>query len=195
MFNRAKQEWQRYLNSVNLVDQLLVQGQLAQAKDQLFQSNPIYGELEQAVNGLVEVNLGFVKENRGSLLGSVNMVTSFAMVSIGSLLLFMVAMTWFLTRQICVPLQAVVAQANAIAAGDLTHQLDRQHIGRDELGMLAKASLKMQDNLRGLIEEVVAAVTQLGAAIEEVSAVSEQSAQGSRASSRRSRWSPPPWPR
>ena len=88
----------------------------------------------------MEVNLGFVKENRGSLLGSVNMVTSFAMVSIGSLLLFMVAMTWFLTRQICVPLQAVVAQANAIAAGDLTHQLDRQHIGRDELGMLAKAS-------------------------------------------------------
>jgi methyl-accepting chemotaxis protein len=178
VFNRAKQDWQQYLNSVNAVDQLLVQGQLAQAKEQLFQSNAAYGALEQSVNNLVEVNLGFVKENRGSLLDSVNMVTSFAMVSIGGLLLFMMAMTWFLTRQICLPLQAVVAQANAIAAGDLTHQLDRQHIGRDELGMLAKASLKMQDNLRGLIEEVVAAVTQLGTAIEEVSAVSEQSAQG-----------------
>ncbi len=32
VFNRAKQEWQRYLNSVNVVDQLLVQGQLAQAR-------------------------------------------------------------------------------------------------------------------------------------------------------------------
>ncbi|MGE6101618.1 methyl-accepting chemotaxis protein [Aeromonas salmonicida] len=178
VFNRAKQDWQQYLNSVNAVDQMLVQGQPAEAKALLFQSNAAYGALEQSVNNLVEVNLGFVKENRGSLLDSVNMVTSFAMVSIGSLLLFMMAMTWFLTRQICLPLQAVVAQANAIAAGDLTHQLDRQHIGRDELGMLAKASLKMQDNLRGLIEEVVAAVTQLGAAIEEVSAVSEQSAQG-----------------
>ncbi len=178
VFNRARQEWQRYLSSVNVVDQLLIQGDLEQAKAQLFQSNPIYGELEKAVNGLVEVNLGFVKENRSSLLGSVSMVTTFAMVSIGALLMFMVAMTWFLTRQICLPLQAVVAQANAIAAGDLTHQLERQHIGRDELGMLAKASLKMQDNLRGLIEEVVAAVTQLGAAIDEVSAVSEQSAKG-----------------
>ena len=178
VFNRARQEWQRYLISVNVVDQLLIQGDLEQAKAQLFQSNPIYGELEKAVNGLVEVNLGFVKENRGSLLGSVSMVTTFAMVSIGALLVFMVVMTWFLTRQICLPLQAVVAQANAIAAGDLTHQLERQHIGRDELGMLAKASLKMQDNLRGLIEEVVAAVTQLGTAIEEVSAVSEQSAKG-----------------
>ncbi|MGL4923618.1 methyl-accepting chemotaxis protein [Aeromonas sp. 30P] len=178
VFNRARQEWQRYLSSVNVVDQLLIQGDLEQAKAQLFQSNPIYGELEKAVNGLVEVNLGFVKENRSSLLGSVSMVTTFAMVSIGALLIFMVAMTWFLTRQICLPLQAVVAQANAIAAGDLTHQLERQHIGRDELGMLAKASLKMQDNLRGLIEEVVAAVTQLGVAIDEVSAVSEQSAKG-----------------
>ncbi|MFM4774278.1 methyl-accepting chemotaxis protein [Aeromonas veronii] len=178
VFNQAKQQWLTYQRSVNEFDMLLVQGQHEQAKTQLFASNPLFGALEQAVNSLIQVNLGFVKENRGSLLGSVSMVTTFAMVSIGALLIFMVVMTWFLTRQICLPLQAVVAQANAIAAGDLTHQLERQHIGRDELGMLAKASLKMQDNLRGLIEEVVAAVTQLGAAIDEVSAVSEQSAKG-----------------
>jgi methyl-accepting chemotaxis protein len=178
VFNQAKQQWLTYQRSVNEFDMLLVQGQHEQAKTQLFASNPLFGALEQAVNSLIQVNLGFVKENRGSLLGSVSMVTTFAMVSIGALLVFMVVMTRFLTRQICLPLQAVVAQANAIAAGDLTHQLERQHIGRDELGMLAKASLKMQDNLRGLIEEVVAAVTQLGTAIEEVSAVSEQSAKG-----------------
>ena len=178
VFNQVKQQWLSYQRSVNEFDQLLVQGQQEQAKAQLFASNAAFGYLEQAVNSLIDVNLGFVKENRASLLGTVSMVISFAMVSIGGLLLFMMAMTWFLTRQICLPLQAVVAQANAIAAGDLTHQLERQHIGRDELGALAKASLKMQDNLRGLIEEVVAAVTQLGAAIEEVSAVSEQSAKG-----------------
>lgn len=178
VFNQAKQQWLSYQRSVNEFDQLLVQGQQEQAKAQLFASNAVFGSLERAVNALIDVNLGFVKENRSSLLGSVSMVTTFAMVSIGALLVFMVVMTWFLTRQICLPLQAVVAQANAIAAGDLTHQLERQHIGRDELGMLAKASLKMQDNLRGLIEEVVAAVTQLGAAIDEVSAVSEQSAKG-----------------
>ncbi len=178
VFNQAKQQWLNYQGAVNEFDQLLVQGQQEQAKVQLFASNAAFGSLERAVNALIDVNLGFVKENRSSLLGSVSMVTTFAMVSIGALLIFMMAMTWFLTRQICLPLQAVVAQANAIAAGDLTHQLERQHIGRDELGMLAKASLKMQDNLRGLIEEVVAAVTQLGAAIDEVSAVSEQSAKG-----------------
>ncbi|WP_421246083.1 methyl-accepting chemotaxis protein [Aeromonas sanarellii] len=177
-FNRVRQHWLQYLGAVNRVDQLFSLGDREQARDVLFGSNAAYSELEQSVNALVEVNLGFVRENRGSLLGSVNRVTLFASASIGALLLFMGVMTWFLTRQICLPLQAVVAQANAIAQGDLTHDLDRRHIGQDELGMLARASLKMQDNLRGLIEEVVAAVTQLGAAIEEVSAVSEQSAQG-----------------
>ncbi|MFM5818236.1 methyl-accepting chemotaxis protein [Aeromonas sanarellii] len=177
-FNRVRQHWLQYLGAVNRVDQLFSLGDREQARDVLFASNGAYTELEQSVQGLVEVNLGFVQENRGSLLGSVNRVTSFATASIGALLLFMGVMTWFLTRQICRPLQAVVAQANAIAQGDLTHRLDRQHIGQDELGTLARASLKMQDNLRGLIEEVAAAVTQLGTAIEEVSTVSEQSARG-----------------
>ena len=177
-FNRVKQQWLQYLGAVNQVDALLFQGSRDEAREALFRSNGLYTELELAVRALVKVNLGFVEENCGSLLGSVTMVMTFAVVSIATLLIFMGVMTWFLTRQICLPLQAVVAQANAIALGDLTHRLDRQHIGQDELGMLASASLKMQDNLRGLIEEVAAAVTQLGAAIEEVSAVSEQSSQG-----------------
>ncbi len=117
VFNQAKQQWLSYQRAVNEFDQLLVQGQQEQAKAQLFASNAAFGSLERAVNALIDVNLGFVKENRSSLLGSVSMVTTFAMVSIGALLVFMVVMTWFLTRQICLPLQAVVAQANAIAAG------------------------------------------------------------------------------
>ena len=86
------------------------------------------------MRALVKVNLGFVEENCGSLLGSVTMVMTFAVVSIATLLIFMGVMTWFLTRQICPALQTVVAQANAIALGDLTHRLDRQHIGQDETG-------------------------------------------------------------
>ncbi|MCS3458653.1 methyl-accepting chemotaxis protein [Aeromonas sp. BIGb0445] len=178
VFNRTKQAWLDYRQSVGDFERQLTQGNREQARVQLFQTNEGYSRLEQEVNNLISVNLGFVQENRGGLLGSVSTLLTLSSVSIGALVLFMIAMTWFLTRQICRPLQAVVSQANAIAAGDLTHRLDRQHIGKDELGMLAKATLQMQDNLRRLIEEVVAAVTQLGTAIEEVSAVSEQSSRG-----------------
>ncbi|MGK4476148.1 methyl-accepting chemotaxis protein [Aeromonas molluscorum] len=178
VFNRTKQAWLDYRQSVTDFERQLTQGNREQARTLLFQTNDRYSRLEQEVNNLINVNLGFVQENRGGLLGSVSTLLTLSSVSIGALVLFMIAMTWFLTRQICRPLQAVVSQANAIAAGDLTHRLDRQHIGKDELGMLAKATLQMQDNLRRLIEEVVAAVTQLGTAIEEVSAVSEQSSRG-----------------
>lgn len=178
VFNRTKQAWLDYRQSVTDFERQLTQGNREQARTLLFQTNDRYSRLEQEVNNLINVNLGFVQENRGGLLGSVSTLLTLSSVSIGALVLFMIAMTWFLTRQICRPLQAVVSQANAIAAGDLTHRLDRQHIGKDELGMLAKATLQMQDNLRRLIEEVVAAVTQLGIAIEEVSAVSEQSSRG-----------------
>ncbi|MCS3457624.1 methyl-accepting chemotaxis protein [Aeromonas sp. BIGb0405] len=178
VFNRTKQAWLDYRQSVGDFERQLTQGNREQARVQLFQTNEGYSRLEQEVNNLISVNLGFVQENRGGLLGSISTLLTLSSVSIGALVLFMIAMTWFLTRQICRPLQAVVSQANAIAAGDLTHRLDRQHIGKDELGMLAKATLQMQDNLRRLIEEVVAAVTQLGTAIEEVSAVSEQSSRG-----------------
>ncbi|MGY4025071.1 methyl-accepting chemotaxis protein [Aeromonas rivuli] len=178
VFNRTKQAWLDYRQSVGDFERQLTQGNREQARVQLFQTNEGYSRLEEEVNNLISVNLGFVQENRGGLLGSISTLLTLSSVSIGALVLFMIAMTWFLTRQICRPLQAVVSQANAIAAGDLTHRLDRQHIGKDELGMLAKATLQMQDNLRRLIEEVVAAVTQLGTAIEEVSAVSEQSSRG-----------------
>ena len=82
-FDRVKGDWLYYLGAINRVDRLFSQGNLEGARDALFASNGAYTELEQSVQGLVEVNLGFVQENRGSLLGSVNMVTSFATASIG----------------------------------------------------------------------------------------------------------------
>ena len=97
---------------------------------------------------------------------------TFAVVSIATLLIFMGSMTWFLTRQILLlPQQAVVARANAIALGDLTHRLDRQHIGQDELGMLASASLKMQWTTCVGSSRMGRRRDPAGAAIEEVSAV------------------------
>ena len=109
-FNRVKLQWLQYLGAVNQVDTLLFQGSRDEAREALFRSNGLYTELELAVRALVKVNLGFVEENRGSLLGSVTMVMTFAVVSIATLLIFMGVMTWFLTRQICLPQQAVVAR-------------------------------------------------------------------------------------
>ena len=49
---------------------------------------------------------------------------------------------------ICRPLARVVQQANAIADGDLSKELDRKDIGNDELGDLADSIIQMQSNLK-----------------------------------------------
>ena len=90
----------------------------------------------------------------------------------------MIFITFFLARQICRPLNLVIEQSKAIAAGDLTFHLARNEIGNDELGELADTNIEMQGQLRILIEDTISAVTQLSAAVEEMSAISEQSARG-----------------
>ncbi|WP_323947331.1 MCP four helix bundle domain-containing protein, partial [Aeromonas caviae] len=75
-FNRVKQQWLQYLGAVNQVDALLFQGSRDEAREALFRSNGLYTELELAVRALVKVNLGFVEENRGSLLGSVTILNA-----------------------------------------------------------------------------------------------------------------------
>jgi methyl-accepting chemotaxis protein len=116
---------------------LLSQGSRDEAREALFAFNGLYTELEQAVRALVEVNLGFVEENRGSLLGSVNMVTTFAMVSIGAAAVH--------GGDDLVPhppdLPAAAGRGGPgqrHRAGDLTHRLDRQHIGQTSWAMLAR---------------------------------------------------------
>ncbi|QCG49007.1 methyl-accepting chemotaxis protein [Aeromonas schubertii] len=181
VFDQVKQVWQRYQQVLRPFESSVASGNMVAAQPALMGTLSLFGELEKAMDALVEVNLGFVSNNRSDLLATLSLVSTSTLVSLGAMLLFMVVMTWFLSRQICQPLSAVVRLSNDIARGDLTTRIDRRAIGNDELGRLADASLAMQDNLRRLIEEVVAAVTQLGTSIEEVSAVSEQTSGGVRA--------------
>ncbi|NMU47120.1 methyl-accepting chemotaxis protein, partial [Vibrio parahaemolyticus] len=102
--------------------------------------------------------------NKTHILSSVNGLSNSSIASNVIILLIMVGMTYVLTRLICGPLKLVVEQANAIATGDLSSDIDRKAIGNDELGELADATTKMQDDLRQVIDNVIAAVTQLSSA-------------------------------
>jgi len=83
----------------------------------------------------------------------------------------------FLSRMISVPLRAVVSRAKAIAAGDLTGA-DLPTKGNDELTELAHATNEMNASLHKMINQVLSSTAQLGAAAEEMSAVTMQTSQG-----------------
>ena len=178
VFDRVNNSWNNYLRFLNGFTQKITDGEKDSAQVELVNSFRQFEEVGAAMDKLVEANLGFVADNRTSIMASVDNVTMVTKVSFSALIAFMIFITFFLARQICRPLNLVVEQSKAIAAGDLTFRLQREEIGNDELGELADTNIEMQNQLRELIEDTISAVTQLSAAVEEMSAISEQSARG-----------------
>lgn len=178
IFDRIMTSWRRYQQALNGFNEAAGRGDISAAQPILAGTFKDFNALEAAMDELLEMNLGFVANNRESMLSSVATVVNITIASILGLVAFMIGSNIFLSRQICGPLSLVMAQAQAIASGNLTHKIQREEMGNDELGKLADTTITMQLNLRSLIEEIVAAVTQLSSAVEEVSAVAAQSSVG-----------------
>ncbi|MGL4830239.1 MAG: methyl-accepting chemotaxis protein, partial [Vibrio sp.] len=178
IFMPVKNLWQEYLRQLSSFNSDIQQKNLNKAQQDMQRSLPTFEKLEVAIDELLKLNLSYVDRNRDGLTSLLDTITHFSITSIVALLGFMCLITWLLTNLICRPLQQVVDQANAIAEGNLGHHLDRTTIGQDELGELADACSKMQNNLRLMVEEIITSATQLAHAVDEVSAVSEQTSQG-----------------
>ncbi|MUJ28043.1 HAMP domain-containing protein, partial [Aliivibrio fischeri] len=178
VFDAVLASWKAYSHLFRDFPQLIKDRELDKAHAILVNSLDDFNGVGDAMDGLVDINLGFVSNNRTSIMSSVDSVTLATKVSFSALIAFMIFITFFLARQICRPLNLVVEQSKAIAAGDLTFELRRSEIGNDELGALADTNIEMQHQLRILIEDTISAVTQLSAAVEEMSTISEQSSRG-----------------
>ncbi|CAM2924133.1 methyl-accepting chemotaxis protein [Vibrio neptunius] len=177
-FNKLMREWRDYLKIMDRYNQAMLANDKAAAHPILANSLPEFQSLDNELSKLVKILKQAMDSNKTHILKSVNDLNVSSIISNLMILCIMIAVTIVLTRLICGPLNLVVKQANAIAKGDLSHSIDRKAIGHDELGTLADATSKMQDDLRDVIHSVIAAVTQLGSAAEEMTQVSETSASG-----------------
>jgi methyl-accepting chemotaxis protein len=80
------------------------------------------------------------------------------------------------TQSIVGPLRQVVSMARQMAAGDLS--VDLQSAREDELGLLMRAMQEMVKSLRSLLGQLGQGTTQLAAAAQGLSVVTEQTSQG-----------------
>ncbi|MEE1921815.1 methyl-accepting chemotaxis protein [Pseudomonas sp. 148P] len=81
-----------------------------------------------------------------------------------------------LTRSIVKPIDEVLAVAEQIAVGNLTHSIRPE--GSDEAARLQQAIAKMQEQLRDTLQQISGSATQLASAAEELNSVTEESARG-----------------
>ncbi|MHA6198537.1 methyl-accepting chemotaxis protein [Pseudomonas wadenswilerensis] len=81
-----------------------------------------------------------------------------------------------LTRSIVKPIDEVLAVAEQIAVGNLTHSIRPE--GTDEAARLQQAIAKMQEQLRDTLQQISGSATQLASAAEELNSVTEESARG-----------------
>ncbi|KPH90139.1 chemotaxis protein [Pseudoalteromonas undina] len=178
VFMPVKNLWQQYLKQLDGFDNDIKNKNLSKAKEDIQRSLVVFEKLEVAVDELSKLSFSYVDKNRSGLIKLTTAIINTSTILSVGLIIFMVIVTLILARSICHPLQLVVKLANTIANNNLSHTLERNQIGNDELGELADSCMTMQNNLRLMVEDIVAGATQLTHAVEEVSTVSEQTSQG-----------------
>lgn len=117
---------------------------------------------EGASDAAKAVEVVYARAMRGTLLAMA--LAAIATVILASLL----------TRSIVRPLAEAVQVADSVASGNLTLAIDTQ--GNDEPAKLLRALKSMQGNLRGTIEQIADASSQLASAAEQLSAVTDGTA-------------------
>ncbi|MDA0148175.1 methyl-accepting chemotaxis protein [Vibrio sp. LaRot3] len=177
-FDLLMRNWDKYLITMDQYNAAMLNNDKKTAHPILTNSLGQFESVDRELGELIDILKGAMDSNKNNILASVNGLSSSSIVSNIVIIGIMVAMTLLLTKLICGPLKLVVEQAHAIATGDLSKEINRKAIGNDELGELADATSKMQNDLRQIIDNVIAAVTQLSSAVDEMNQISEISATG-----------------
>ena len=136
-------------------------------------ATPINNEIKKSLEGMAGSFENLLQENEEALNSSTRSmslmiaVTTFAALGIG------IFVAIYLGRSISGATQSVLVQAEAIAAGDLTHD-DLKVRSRDELGDLTTAINKMSGSLKRMILAITENALQVASASEELDATSQQ---------------------
>ncbi|AQS59944.1 methyl-accepting chemotaxis protein [Desulforamulus ferrireducens] len=84
-----------------------------------------------------------------------------------------ITISFVMSRQIINPLKKLIQRAEALAEGDLTQTMDHLH-QKDEIGDLARAFQKMEDELKRVISLIIADSMTLAAHSQQMSAASQE---------------------
>ncbi len=174
-------ELKKQVSALQEVEEAAVKRAAGGGRDAVVQAGDEFSEIAIPINDTIKESLGGLADSHTALLEqetehmkaehrSLNLTmaaATFAALAIG------IFVAIFLSRAIAGATQSVLAQAEAIAAGDLTRD-DLKVRSQDELGDLTTAINKMSGNLKGMIQAITENAEQVAASSAELSATSQQ---------------------
>jgi len=136
-------------------------------------ATPATEALKKSVGEVVESNDKLLEQETEQMAAETRSVTVTLLEATFAAIVVGVFVAIFLSRSISRATQLVLAQAEAIAAGDLTRE-DLQVRSRDELGDLTQAINKVNSSLKTMILAIIENAQHVASASEELSATSQQ---------------------
>lgn len=133
-------------------------------------------QMQQALDQLIQLNIDKVRRSGIDSARTYDNGVQFIIAMIFSAVLATLALAYFFTRSIVVPLKYALSINDTIARGDLRSEIVIE--GKDELSALLKSAKTMQVSLRETIRLIGDSSTRLASAAEEMSAVTGESSRG-----------------
>lgn len=177
LFLAVKKSYDDYASQLDLLEPLLKAGDIGSIVKLVATGiRPLTNQMEGQIEELTQFN-----NNGAALAGAeATQVYDSGFYLVVGLIIFVALLTLclatLLTKTITSPLGNALSVAERIASSDLTKEVEVS--GTDEAGRLLSALAKMQQNLRSTIMQIGDSSSQLAAASEQMTAVTEQSSLG-----------------
>ncbi|WP_267401316.1 methyl-accepting chemotaxis protein [Pseudomonas sp. GM_Psu_2] len=175
-FEVLRDTYRDYLANAYRVADLVLAGKMDEGRSLVQAAMTQQGnQMNERTEALRKINQEDIQTAADASSATYGQAKSVTWIAIALALSLTLLLAWRLTVSMTRPIAAAVAAAKTIASGDLTQVLDTQ--GRDEAAQLLQAMRQMQANLRDTLGHLGHSATQLASAAEEMSAVTQQSAQ------------------
>lgn len=133
----------------------------------------IYSPIPNSPNWSIAYSL-FEKE----LMAPINNLILIIVILVIAGILINGGVTYFISARTVKPIKATADCARALAAGDLTVQMDEKKLTKDEVGSLARAMNKTMESLNSVLSDINTAAGQVASGTSQVSDGSQEIAQG-----------------
>jgi methyl-accepting chemotaxis protein len=177
LWTAARDGFQKYVTAEHKIIALLHAGSKDQAEDVSVNEMKQYnGEIDKAVQGLVDLNREFMNTAIGDAASLYDNVRNTVFGAVAASLIVAVVMGLWISLNVSRSLGRAGSIAQAVADGDLTKTLDK--VSRDEVGDLISHINTMVGRLRTVVSESLSAADNVSSGSQELSASAEELSQG-----------------